>query len=125
MKHNLVSWFEIPVIDIERAAKFYSTVFDVNIQIQDFNGVKMGWFPPGDDKPGASGALIQFKDYRPSRTDGALLYFNSETITKELKLIQDNGGEVLQEKTEISAEIGHMAVFIDTEGNRVALYASA
>lgn len=32
------------------------------------------------------------------------------------------GGKIVVPKTEISPEYGHMAVFIDTEGNRVALH---
>ena len=32
----MVSWFEIPVNDMERAKKFYETVFQVEIKVQDF-----------------------------------------------------------------------------------------
>ena len=45
MKQNMVTWFEIPVSDMERAKAFYEKVFDIQISIQDFGGVLMGWFP--------------------------------------------------------------------------------
>lgn len=48
-------WFEITVIDMDRAKKFYKEVFDIEIQIQDFPGTLMGWFPFSETKPGGSG----------------------------------------------------------------------
>jgi predicted enzyme related to lactoylglutathione lyase len=39
-----------------------------------------------------------------------------------LDKIEAAGGEIIVPKTEISPEYGHMAVFIDTEGNRIALH---
>jgi hypothetical protein len=32
------------------------------------------------------------------------------------------GGKILMGRTEINPEIGYMAFFLDTEGNRVALH---
>nr|WP_321412320.1 VOC family protein [uncultured Allomuricauda sp.] len=123
MDYNMVGWFEIPVENMERAKKFYEAVFRVEISLQDFEGTKMGWFPADHGKPGASGSLIQNKDwYKPSKSDGALIYFNSLDVQKELDRIEPNGGEILQRKTQISPDIGFMAVFLDSEGNRIALH---
>lgn len=123
MDYNMVGWFEIPVENMERAKKFYEAVFRVEISLQDFEGTKMGWFPADHGKPGASGSLIQNKDwYKPSKSDGALIYFNSLDVQKELDRIEPNGGEILQQKTQISPDIGFMAVFLDSEGNRIALH---
>ena len=41
MEVNMISWFEVPVLDMDRAKKFYETVFNVEISIQDFGGVLM------------------------------------------------------------------------------------
>jgi hypothetical protein len=123
MDYNMVGWFEIPVENMERAKKFYEAVFRVEISLQDFEGTKMGWFPADHGKPGASGSLIQNKDwYKPSKSEGALIYFNSLDVQKELDRIEPNGGEILQRKTQISPDIGFMAVFLDSEGNRIALH---
>lgn len=122
----MISWFEIPVTDMDRAKKFYETVFKVEVSIQDFGGVLMGWFPPAEDitAPGISGSLVKQKDYIPSATHGALVYFNSQSgdINDELSRIEAAGGKILQDKTLISNEIGYMGLFLDSEGNRVALY---
>ncbi|MBO0322455.1 VOC family protein [Muricauda sp. CAU 1633] len=123
MEFNLVGWFEIPVVDIDRAKKFYDAVFRVEIQLHDLGGTKMGWFPADHGKPGASGSLIQNKDwYTPSEREGVLIYFNSIDLQNELDRIEPNGGKIVQAKTQISPDIGYMAVFLDSEGNRIALH---
>jgi predicted enzyme related to lactoylglutathione lyase len=125
MKHNMVGWFEIPVTNIERAKTFYDTVFGVEINIQDFGGTLMGWFPFAEGKLGASGSLIQNDAYIPSENKGVLIYFSSEDINTEINRVEAAGGKIVKEKTQISADIGYMALFIDSEGNRIALHSRA
>jgi hypothetical protein len=118
----MVSWFEVPVLDIKRAAAFYETIFSIKITIQDFGGVQMGWFPSNENKSGAAGSLIQYKKaYKPSDIYGPLLYFYSDDVQVELDKILAAKGSIVQPKTMISEEIGYMAIFLDTEGNRIAL----
>jgi predicted enzyme related to lactoylglutathione lyase len=122
MEHNMVGWFEIPVTDMERARAFYNTVFNVEIQVEDFGGVLMGWFPFVDGKKGASGALVQNRAYIPDDKKGVLIYFSSGDVNDELSRIYGVGGKLIQPKTLISKDIGYMALFIDSEGNRIALH---
>jgi len=121
MKHNMVGWFEIPVNDMDRAKAFYEAVFKVDIQIVDFGGMLMGWFPYEEGKEGAAGTLIKQDKYIPSQ-EGTLVYFICEDVQNELDRIEAAGGKLYQPKTQISPEHGFMAAFIDTEGNRVALH---
>ncbi len=122
MKKNMVGWFEIPVSDMERAKAFYDVVFNIEINIMDFGGILMGWFPESDiDSHGASGSLIKQESYIPSQ-EGTMVYFMSEDVQIELDRIEAAGGKIFQPKTQISEEHGYMGVFIDTEGNRVALH---
>lgn len=121
MKHNMVGWFEIPVHDMDRAKTFYETVFKVELSIQNFGGILMGWFPFSEDQAGAAGTLIKQDSYIPSQ-EGTLVYFISDDVASELSRVEAAGGTVYQSKTQISPEHGYMAVFIDTEGNRVALH---
>lgn len=123
MKHNMVGWFEIPVNDMDRAKAFYETVFKIEIQVVDFGGILMGWFPDRGEAPGAQGALIKQESYIPSQ-EGTLVYFISEDVQNELDSIVAAGGKIYQPKTQISPEHGFMGVFIDTEGNRLALHSS-
>ncbi|NOY47115.1 MAG: VOC family protein [Chlorobi bacterium] len=122
MEHNMIGWFEIPVNDMDRAKAFYNVVFNINIQVQDFGGVLMGWFPFTEGKSGASGSLIKHEAYQSSDSQGILIYFSSSDVSNELGRIAAAGGRVVQPKTQISPDIGYMALFIDTEGNRIALH---
>lgn len=118
----MVGWFEIPVSDMERAKRFYDAVFDISISINDFGGLKMGWFPHDPEKKGATGSLVQHEMYRPSATDGALVYFSCKDLTTELNRVEESGGSVLKQKTPIGEGHGFMALITDTEGNRIALH---
>lgn len=123
MEYNMVGWFEIPVRDMDRAKKFYEAVFRVTIQVQHFNELLMGWFPWAEGKSGAAGSLVCHEEwYQPSDSKGTLLYFSSEDVNNELKRIEAAGGKVLQPKTLISEDVGYMGIFIDTEGNRLAIH---
>ncbi|GGI57888.1 VOC family protein [Winogradskyella haliclonae] len=120
----MVGWFEIPVNNMERAKAFYETVFNIEINIVDFGGLLMGWFPNNNGAYGATGTLIFQDSYVPSQ-EGTLVYFISENVQNELDRVEASGGKIYKAKTKISEEHGHMGVFIDSEGNRVALHSKA
>jgi len=73
------------------------------------------------NKAGASGALFKNENYTPSK-DGVLIYFGSADIDTELDRVEAAGGSIVKPKYLITEEIGHCGVFIDSEGNRIALY---
>ncbi|WP_411895282.1 VOC family protein [Winogradskyella sp. A2] len=120
----MVGWFEIPVNNMKRAKQFYEIVFGVEIQEVDFGGFLMGWFPGGNGSNGATGTLVKQESYIPSQ-EGTLVYFMSEDVQNELDRVEGAGGKIYQPKTKISDEHGFMGVFIDSEGNRVALHSNA
>ena len=122
MEQNMIGWFEIPLLDMDRAKKFYEEVFDIEIQIQDFHGTLMGWFPFSETKPGAAGSLIKDKSYTPSEDKGVLIYFSATDISTQLKKVLELGGKVLQAKSLISEDVGFIGLFVDMEGNRIALH---
>lgn len=115
----MVNWFEIPVLDMKRAKLFYEAIFDISITIQDFGGLQMGLFPNSSNQQGASGSLMKHEAYMPSKTQGALLYFSLTDMTNTLNLVTKAGGTILKMKTEIAPGQGFMALFVDTEGNRI------
>ena len=120
-KLNPVVYFEIPVIDIDRATKFYSTVFNFKFDTTIIDNNKMALFPFTEEKLGISGALAMGEIYKPTK-DGVLIYFNTVNIDETLRLANANGGQILYPKTDNG--IGLVAEFEDTEGNRIALYQS-
>lgn len=120
---NAISWFEIPTMDLDRAQKFYETIFDIQMVSLDLEQLKMRMFPI-EDPMNIGGALcFNEKFYKPSSTDGPLIYLNANPdVQNVLDKVEGAGGKIVVPKTEISPEYGHMAVFIDTEGNRIALH---
>ena len=120
---NAVSWFEIPTQDLSRAQKFYEAIFQMEMVLLDTPQIKMRMFPIENMK-GVGGALVYNKEfYKPSTTDGPLIYLNANPDAQLiLDRIEKAGGKIAVPKTMISPEYGYMAVFIDTEGNRIALH---
>lgn len=120
---NAVSWFEIPTTDLNRAQKFYETIFDIEMIPLEFPNLQMRMFPL-EDMMGVGGALCYAEGfYKPSATDGPMIYLNANPdVAIVLDKVEAAGGKILVPKTEISPEYGHMAVFLDSEGNRVALH---
>jgi predicted enzyme related to lactoylglutathione lyase len=121
---NAISWFEIPTKDIDRAQKFYESIFDLKMTPMDFQQIKMRMFPLDDPMNGVGGTLVQTEGFHvPSATDGPLIYLNGNPdVQIILDRVEGAGGKILVPKTKISDDYGDMAVFIDTEGNRVALH---
>lgn len=120
---HAVSWFEIPVLDINRAQKFYEAIFDIQMIPMDMPGYEMRLFPL-EDPMDVGGTLVKSDDFhQPSSNSGTLVYLNANPdVQLVLDKIEAAGGKITVPKSEISPEYGHMAVFLDTEGNRVALH---
>ena len=92
---NAISWFEIPATDIDRAQKFYETIFQIQMQPMDFQQTKMRMFPLDDPMKGIGGTLIDSGGFhKPSATDLSLihiyvtLFFNSILCRKRGGCIQ-------------------------------------
>jgi predicted enzyme related to lactoylglutathione lyase len=121
---NAISWFEIPTADLNRAQKFYETIFDIELIPLDLTQLQMRMFPISDPM-NIGGALCYHPDfYKPSADSGPLVYLNANPdVQNVLDKIEAAGGKIVIPKTQISPEHGHMAVFLDTEGNRIALHA--
>jgi uncharacterized protein len=80
----------------------------------------MAFFPMDEGKVG--GAVISHQSAKPS-PEGTMVYLNAHPdLSLILSRVEKAGGKVVVPKTQITPEIGFMAVFLDTEGNRVALH---
>ena len=119
---NAINWFEIPVDDFARAKKFYTQIFEYEMQEMDMGPVKLGMLPFEYGKDHVGGAISKADDFEPSR-QGTLVYLHAgDDLSTVLGRIEKAGGKVLLGKTQITPEIGYFATFLDTEGNRVALH---
>jgi uncharacterized protein len=120
-----VAHFEIPADDTKRARKFYTTTFGWKCDTvpgMDYTMVSTGKV---DDQgmpsePGVIGGGI-------GKREGNLLHpvvtILVDEITLAEKLIEKNGGKIVQRKQAIGdGSMGHMGYFKDSEGNIVGLY---
>ncbi len=123
LQRNIVGWFEIPVVNMERAIKFYEVVFDLKLERRNMGELDMALFPFAD-VPGSPGSLVYHKDFYKPSTDGVLIYFTSQSgdLNNELSKVEPAGGKVIMKKKLISNDVGYMGLFTDTEGNRIALH---
>ena len=125
MRENPVAWFEIPVTDMKRAIAFYNSVFACKLEAQDMGELQMAWLPFNHETNGASGSLVYHPDfYKPSETHGIVIYFSVDDVNNELSRVEAAGGKVIHEKKAIGENHGFMAVFLDSEGNRLALHSN-
>jgi len=118
--HNPVFYFEIPVKDLDRAIRFYNEVFNFEFNKTTIDGNEMALFPFKEETLGVSGALVKGKIYKPT-IEGVIVYFRSKNIEENLNLAEKNGGAIIYPKTS-NGELGFVAEFKDSEGNRIALH---
>ena len=116
---NYISWFEVPVYDIQRAAAFYNSIYGIEMEISVNGEFAMAYFPADE---GVGGALIAGPGCYPSDT-GTLIYLNAgNDLDGVLGRVELAGGRVIMPKTHINDASGNFALFIDSEGNRLALH---
>lgn len=119
MSATAIAWFEIPAQDLERAGVFYATALGATLGEMDSPAGMMKTFQNGE---APVGAIVASEHNAPSSL-GPLVYFGCEDIDAALARIPGAGGQVVLPKTSIGA-FGHIAQFIDSEGNRVALHSA-
>jgi uncharacterized protein len=117
-----VSWVEIPVVDIERAAVFYSKMFDTELSILDQGVRKLVILPNSNNGIGAS--LNQSNNFLPG-DQGPLVYLNGgQDLNPMLQRAEAAGGAKITSKTDLGGN-GFYAIIRDTEGNHIALMSAS
>ena len=117
---NPVNWFDIYVSNLERAKKFYETVF--NIQLVDFPNEwgKQSGFPWNNEGPNISGALVEKEDM-VANGNNTIVYFATEDCITEEARVKEAGGKIIKPKMSIG-EFGFVSIVTDTEGNTIGLH---
>jgi uncharacterized protein len=121
--HQIV-WFDIPVLDLERAVRFYSAVLGAPLEAVQAGfrtSMSLALLPHADGA--ITGCLVQTTDARPW-DGGPLIYLNANGRLEEaVAAAEANGGSVVQPAHSIGSA-GSRAIIIDSEGNRIALHSS-
>jgi len=119
---KIITWFDIPTFDFDRAIKFYSAILGENIQIDETSlGRKFGFFPI-EDTNGVAGNILPPSGGRKPSPDGIRIYFNCEgKLDEVLGRVELVGGKIIKQKHNIG-KLGWVALIKDTEGNIVGLH---
>jgi len=113
--------FEISVENFNRAKEFYESLLEIEITEMNVLDTQIGMFPMEGYLNW--GCISKCDQHGPSK-DGTLIYLNADNdIEGMLEKVKSAGGEILTPKTKLSDQFGFIAVFLDTEGNRIALHA--
>jgi predicted enzyme related to lactoylglutathione lyase len=122
MNTNPVGWFEIYVQDLERARKFYETVFSTRLQKLNapFPGIELMSFPMNQESYGATGALVKMEGMNPGG-NSTIIYFSCQDCAVEQSRAADAGGRIERPKMSIG-EYGFISLIYDTEGNMIGLH---
>jgi uncharacterized protein len=110
---NTVTWWEIPVEDLDKAQTFYAAVF--------------GWTytPFGDEYAGISagdqmiGALS--KSELASISQCIRIYVQVDDMEATFAKVEANGGAVKTPRTEIGGDMGWWGDFTDPQGRVIGL----
>ena len=118
---DYVSWFEIPAIDFKHAVQFYNHIFGIKMTENVTEANSMAFFPV---TTGIGGAVIASEGSIPS-DKGPLIYLNGgKDLSTVLNKVEEAGGRVVMPKTFINEESGYFAIFIDSQGNKLALHSN-
>lgn len=136
MKHANIIWFEIPVVDLNRAIKFYSSVFNMLIEKQIILDREFGVIKK--EHCGIGGVLVKKEGNVPGQ--GVVLFFYVNVLSDSLETAVRAGGKIIQPKTLIKQtdkdgnrtisqnlidnKVGYYAEIADSEGNIISLYSN-
>ena len=122
--NKLISWFEIPALDLNRATAFYEQVLALTLSRGDMGSASLAVFPYNRETA-TGGCVMTIPGFKPS-LEGSVVYLDAgNSLDTVVARIVPAGGAILLPRTELPGNMGVYSQFRDTEGNRVGLYATA
>lgn len=112
-----IVWFEVPADDLDRAQKFYKSMFGWNFAklpaaINDYWHIDTG----GPDASPDGGMMPRIHPQQPITN-----YVSVPSVTRAAAKVEKLGGTVCKPKTPVPG-MGYFAICLDTEGNTFALW---
>jgi predicted enzyme related to lactoylglutathione lyase len=87
----------------------------------DLGDLQMAFFPEAE-----VGIALCFSPWYKPSDNGVLVYLDGNPdLQVILDRIEKSGGKIIQPKKQISPDHGFMCLFLDSEGNRLALHSAS
>lgn len=119
-----ITWFEIPVADIDRAQRFYEAVLGRALRRENFGGGEIAIFPY--EQPATGGCLQPGANAVAAPGHGIRVYLDcTPSLDAALARIEAAGGRIVAPKSALPPGMGWIAHMRDPEGNAVGLHALA
>ena len=120
---NPVGWFEIYVDQMDRARRFYESVFDTTLERLDGpegTDLEMWSFPSETEMHGTGGSLVKASGM-PAGGNSTVVYFTCADCAVQEARVAPAGGRVERSKMSIG-QYGFVSIVFDTEGNLFGLH---
>lgn len=126
VRRNALNWFELPVVDLDRAQRFYEVLLDAPLKREAMGpDVALAVFPY-ERGAGTGGCLFAGAHAPKPTSEGSVVYLDAgPSLDATLARVEGAGGRILVPRTELPEGMGAFAQIADTEGNRVGLHALA
>lgn len=119
---HAITWAEIPVLDFDRAKKFYSAIYDYEMPEMMMGTNRMGFLLFDQPRGGIGASIVQGEGYIPTQK-GVRIYLNGgPDLSLVLNRVEKAGGKIIMNKVPVSPELGFFGIFEDTEGNYISLH---
>ncbi len=116
-----INWFEIHVLDLDRAEAFYKKIFNGSFfEMKDYpydaRGITLNETPES-----LEGALVKHPSRRPSHEHGTILFFEVDDVDETVEHVKQENIPVWREPFSIGHSPERMAIFGDSEGNTIGI----
>jgi len=114
MPHGKICYLEVPANRAEDSADFYSSIFGWKVRQRGDGNLAF------DDSGSVSGTWVKESDRTPE--EQTRVYIMVDSIADTLPQIEQAGGKILTQRTDIGPSMGAFAAFADPVGNEFGLY---
>ena len=122
---SAIAWFEIPVLDMDRAQTFYEAMLARPLR-REAMGPQTLAVLPYDAEGGVGGALLHGPAMPSASTQGSLVYLDAgPSLDAAAARAVAAGGRISAPRVDLPEGMGSFVHLIDSEGNRIGLHALA
>ena len=124
---NLIVWADVPVLDLDRAMRFYGAVLQRPfVTMEGMDGVALPGPNEGEDPSGQDMSvafdLVQRQEVTPSH-EGCTIYLEAgDDARGMLQRAAEAGGEILSPAAFMGEMVGTIGFFQDSEGTRIGVH---